>query len=256
MPSAKRGAHRRTARDHLAPARAGQAPGPNSAPKARLLSHSRRSAVRPATCSSTGRRRTCSDRRARARCCRSPQPRARWPPGHRPAFFSDARSAGRPCGCSPSAPAHGCGVWQVGAAADRPRQHAAHLRLVLALVMPRRDRACGGARAARVAGRARAGAPADRRRRSGRAHAGPRPSHRGSRRGRARPPGGQLQHDARGARALAPGPAPARLRRLARAAHAADERPGEPRRARDRRAPARGRARPRRRRRAGAARAS
>ena len=47
---------------------------------------------------------------------------------------------------------------------------------------------------------------------------------------------GELQHDAGRARALAPGPAPARLRRLARAAHAADERAGQPRRARDRRA--------------------
>ncbi len=74
-------------------------------------------------------------------------------------------------------------------------------------------------------------------------------SHRCRRGGRARQAGGELQHHAGRAGALAPGSAPARLRCLARAAHAADQRAGEPRRARARRAAARARARPHHRRR-------
>ena len=49
------------------------------------------------------------------------------------------------------------------------------------------------------------------------------PTHRGDQRGRARPARHQLQHHACRARGLEPGPAAARRRCLARAAHAADE---------------------------------
>ena len=54
-------------------------------------------------------------------------------------------------------------------------------------------------------------------------------------RGRGLAPGELVQHDARGARALAARPAPARRRRLARAAHAADLAAHQPRGARARR---------------------
>ena len=175
--------------------------------------------------------------------------------GKRGAFFSDATIAGTPVRVLAE---RGRGGRRLAgrAAADRRGQHAHAPEARARDRVPRRDRARGRARAARLARRAGAGAPPDGRHRTRRAHAGPRPPHRGRRGGRARAAGRELQHDAGRARALAPGPAPARLRRLARAAHAADQRAGEPRRARARRAAAPARARPRDRGRTGAAAAS
>src|SRR5439155_84346 len=85
------------------------------------------------------------------------------------------------------------------------------------------------ARRARRAGRARAGRAPGGDRRRGDAHARPHAPRRRARERRARAARTQLRWDARRARDVAPLAAPARRRRVARAAHAAHEPAHEPR---------------------------
>ena len=92
--------------------------------------------------------------------------------------------------------------------------------------------------AALPAGDAHRGAPgggADDDRRARRLHARPHAPHRRARRRRGLAPGDRVQHDARRARGVPEGAAPARRRRLARAANAAHLAAHEPRGARPRR---------------------
>ena len=117
-----------------------------------------------------------------------------------------------------------------GGRLPRPAAHDPHPRRA------RGHRARRGARPARGrAHGARAGAPAHRGDRGGHGDPRPLPAHGGRGHGRARAPGRELQHHARLPRGLGAEPAPLRRRRLARAAHAADQPADEHRGARARR---------------------
>ena len=99
----------------------------------------------------------------------------------------------------------------------------------------RRDRDRGRAGSHRREGRARTGPAADQDGRGGVGDTRPLPPDRRVRQRRALAPRGDVQHDARRARGLGAGAAAARLRRVARAADAADEPAHEHRGARARR---------------------
>ena len=117
---------------------------------------------------------------------------------------------------------------EVDAALDR-------IRVLLFLIAAVGIALAAGARAARREGRARTGAAADQDGRGGVGDARPLAADRRIRQRRALAARGDVQHDARRARGLGAGAAAARLRRVARAADAADEPAHEHRGARPRR---------------------
>ena len=153
----------------------------------------------------------------------------RWPSTAASRSSATRTSTACTCACSPSRSAAGRAV-QLAQPLTEVDSLLSRLRLILALLDARRHRA---RRAARPARRGRGGAAAqapDAGDRARRADAGPQRAHRVGRRRRDRAAGAQLQRDARRAgalderaRRLGARPAPARRRRLARAAHAGHE---------------------------------
>ena len=149
--------------------------------------------------------------------------------GNGESFFRDATVNGSSCASSPSTSRPGRAV-QFAQPLNEVNELLDHLRLILVLI------GLGGILLAALlgqAGRARRGAArqaADTGGRACRRDTGPLPAHRPCRGRRDRAARGQLQRDARRARGLdgrtgrlGPRPAPARRRRLARAAHAGHE---------------------------------
>ena len=154
-------------------------------------------------------------------------------------FFTEGRVDGVPVRVLTAA-AHRGRSRTGGAAHRRDGQHPGPAPLGARRRDPGRGRAGGRARPRGHAHRAQAGERAERHGGARGPHARPEPPHPGRRHRRAQPPGGLLQHDARGPRALDAAAAPARGRRVARAAHPAHEPAHQHRAAGGARRPARG----------------